>query len=807
MITILYYLLKVVLCSTILYTYYWFVLRNKQFHQYNRFYLMGISVLSWLVPFIKIDIIKEQVIAAPKVMHFANVIADNNSNIEYEVILKSAQFSRENLLIVIGITITLLLIVRFLKSLWNIRKLIRQYPLKKVASLFLVMTDVKGTPFSFFKYIFWNVSIDLNSEVGKKILAHEVAHVEENHSFDKLLIELQLVIGWFNPINWLIRNELYLIHEFIADQKAIQNNDTSILAELLLISAYPAQQHLLSNSFFFSPIKRRIQMFTKSKNTKYSYLRRLSILPIMAATVLLFAFRNGKLNSRPIVKLDKQYTVIIDAGHGGEDLGASAVDGTAEKDLALAIALKVKSLNNNPNINVILSRASDKFLTVVDRANIANASKADLFVSIHMDNDETKNGTGTTCYVPFKNNLYVKESTILAKSILSSTNELFHKGKLITTKDRGIWVIENAKMPAVLFESGYISNPNDLNVVKENEEKIANMILDGITSFLSNSKQNMLVSDTTKPVYFVEGVRITEQEMKAISADNIKSINVLKGEQAIKKYDNDGKNGVVEITLKELQRKDQLPNRDWSNINASQNLPQTKSLELANGVKVEFKGNIDTAVANKTPLYILNGVIIPKIDKIPPTDIESISIMKDPSSTSLYGNAGKNGVVLITTKKGHVGNLQNKMDNVTVLGYGNIDKDEEAGITVFNAPKIQKNADLSKNNDPIFYTAQKPAEFPGGSKGWTKYLMNNLDRDLPYKNKAVPGKYIVKLNFVVNKNGEVEHVAAESNPGYGTAEEATRVIENGPKWIPAEQNGKPVNYLMKQTIVFTVAKG
>jgi hypothetical protein len=288
MLTILYYLLKVVISSAILYTYYWFVLRNKQFHQYNRFYLLGISVLSWLVPFIKIDIIKEQVVAAPKVLNFVDLIADKNSSLEQEVVLKSNQFTWDNLLIIIAISISLFFIVRFLKSLWNVRKLIKQYPLKKLDYLYLVMTDVKGTPFSFFKYIFWNTSIDLNSEVGRRILAHEVAHIDENHSFDKLLIELQLVIGWFNPITWLIRNELYLIHEFIADQKSIQNNDTSILAELLLTSAYPSQQHLLSNSFFFSPIKRRIQMFTTS-NTKYSYLRRLTVLPIMAAMVLLFA--------------------------------------------------------------------------------------------------------------------------------------------------------------------------------------------------------------------------------------------------------------------------------------------------------------------------------------------------------------------------------------------------------------------------------------------------------------------------------------------------------------------------------------
>ena len=520
MITILYYLLKVVLCSTILYTYYWFVLRDKQFHQYNRFYLMGTSVLSWLVPFIKIDIIKEKVVTAPKVLNFVDLVADKNSSLEQDVIIKSSHFNWDNLLLIIAICISLLLIIRFLKSLWNIRKLIKQYPLKKLVNLYLVMTDVKGTPFSFFNYIFWNTSIDLNCDVGKKILAHEVAHIEENHSFDKLLIELQLIFGWFNPITWLIRNELYLIHEFIADQKSIQNNDTSILAELLLTSAYPTQQHILSNSFFFSPIKRRIQMFTTT-NTKFSYLRRLTIMPIMAAMILLFAFRNGNSNSRPIVKLDKQYTVIIDAGHGGEDLGASAADGTTEKDLALAIALKVKSINNNPNINIILSRETDKFISVVDRANFANASNANLFVSIHMDNANNAKFTGTTCYIPSKNKLYLKESNLIAKNILASTSELFPKN-IITTRKKGFWVIENVKMPSVLFESGFISNPNDLKIVKTNVDRIANMILEGIDGYLSQNNQisNQVVAKSTKRI------KDTIKNKTSIKIESIFSTNV-----------------------------------------------------------------------------------------------------------------------------------------------------------------------------------------------------------------------------------------------------------------------------------------
>lgn len=484
MIATLYYLLKVVLCSTLLYAYYWFILRDKQFHQYNRFYLMGISVISWLVPFIKIEIVKEQVVAAPKVLHFATAIAESNSSIEREVIEQSAQFSWDKLILLIATIVSVFFILRFLQSLWKIKRLIRQYPMKELLGFYLVMTDVKGTPFSFFKYVFWNNSIDLHSELGRGILAHEVAHVEENHSFDKLLIELQLVFGWFNPILWLIRNELYLIHEYIADKKSVENNDVSVLAELLLASAYPSQQHLLSNPFFFSPIKRRIQMFTKTK-TKYSYLRRLTILPIMAVIVLLFAFRNHAINSKPITHLDKKYTVIVDAGHGGHDPGATTPDGTTEKNLTLAIAQKIKSLNNNPNINIILTRESDKFVDLVERANFANASNANLFLSIHIDNSKSPKSTGASCFVPSKNYLYINKSNVFAKNILMATNGLFANGKL-KTRDKGIWVLENAQMPAVLFMSGYMSNSNDLQFVKENISNIAGGLLAAIEAYLAN---------------------------------------------------------------------------------------------------------------------------------------------------------------------------------------------------------------------------------------------------------------------------------------------------------------------------------
>ena len=488
MITILYYLLKVVLCSAILYTYYWFVLRNKQFHQYNRIYLLGISIFSWLIPFVKINIAQPPVKTSATAYNFANIIAVGNSSIEQEILVTNAKFNWDNLVLATCVAITILFLIKFLFSIWKIRSLILKYPQESLMGFRLVMTDVKGTPFSFFKYIFWNRSIDLNSEVGKKILTHEIVHIDQNHSLDKLLIELQLIIGWFNPILWFIRSELYLIHEFIADNKSIQNKDAEELAKLLLTSAYPQQQHLLSNSFFFSPIKRRIQMFTKSTSTKYSYVRRLTILPIFSVLILLFAFRNGNNSQRAIVNLDKQYTVVIDAGHGGEDAGAPGINGETEKEIALIIAQKVKAINNNPNINIVLTRASDEQLTVMDRTNMANDINANLFVSIHMNSAATSQPSGSLCYVPAKKNKYIQESTFLAKNILAATSSLFTSSKLITTKDRGIWVIESVNMPAVLLECGYITNANDVAIVKTKTDELAAKMLDGIETYLKNQK-------------------------------------------------------------------------------------------------------------------------------------------------------------------------------------------------------------------------------------------------------------------------------------------------------------------------------
>jgi len=123
----------------------------------------------------------------------------------------------------------------------------------------------------------------------------------------------------------------------------------------------------------------------------------------------------------------------------------------------------------------------------------------------------------------------------------------------------------------------------------------------------------------------------------------------------------------------------------------------------------------------------------------------------------------------------------------------------EKSTGVVEAPKVEE------DYDKVFTVVQIPAEFPGGTSAWTRYLERNLNRDIPSDNGAPPNRYTVIVSFTVSKTGAISDVSAENDPGYGTKAEAIRVITRGPAWKPAVQNGRNVIYRHKQQITFVVS--
>jgi protein TonB len=111
-----------------------------------------------------------------------------------------------------------------------------------------------------------------------------------------------------------------------------------------------------------------------------------------------------------------------------------------------------------------------------------------------------------------------------------------------------------------------------------------------------------------------------------------------------------------------------------------------------------------------------------------------------------------------------------------------------------------------QKEDPnkIFEKVEIEASFKGGESAWRKYLERNLNANVPVDNGAPEGTYTVYVQFVVSKDGSISDVKALTAHGYGMEKEAVKVIQKGPAWTPAIQNGRSVNAYRKQPITFRV---
>ncbi|MCC7402514.1 MAG: energy transducer TonB [Chitinophagaceae bacterium] len=145
-------------------------------------------------------------------------------------------------------------------------------------------------------------------------------------------------------------------------------------------------------------------------------------------------------------------------------------------------------------------------------------------------------------------------------------------------------------------------------------------------------------------------------------------------------------------------------------------------------------------------------------------------------------------------------------------------KDAKIGLIDKNGPRYENIATPAEIDDTrkivrekkkdegelIIEIVEIEAKFPGGDAAWRKYLVRNLSGFDPADHGAPAGTYTTVVQFVVDKEGNISDVKPLTNLGYGMEEEAVKVIQNGPKWDPAIQNGRKVKAYRKQPITFVV---
>lgn len=237
----------------------------------------------------------------------------------------------------------------------------------------------------------------------------------------------------------------------------------------------------------------------KLRNSRLIIIFSILFLIILSA-MLYFTFMANSSADGVMTKPVLKQTVIIDAGHGGDDGGAIGIDGTVEKDINLDIALKLEKMLKFYGFDVIMTRTEDimtcddgldslrkrKVSDIHNRFDVLEKNPDAVFISIHQNKFEDNSQHGTQVFYSGNND----ESKLLAESIQNSIVSVLQpdNSRVVKKSGSGIYLLYHAKLPAVLVECGFISNPAE--VKKLNDEKyrmkIAILIADGLIKYLMN---------------------------------------------------------------------------------------------------------------------------------------------------------------------------------------------------------------------------------------------------------------------------------------------------------------------------------
>lgn len=184
----------------------------------------------------------------------------------------------------------------------------------------------------------------------------------------------------------------------------------------------------------------------------------------------------------PKDKAPKQINVVIDAGHGGSDVG-TMIDNLSEKQIVERIIAKIQTFNKNKNIIIHFTRSEDKFIPLKDRTDFINTIRPDLVLSLHVNASANPNTSGLEFYVSKDSKSYEKSAVIAEKF---QTKFTASNWKVNEIKTANYHILQKSEVPAVLMEIGYLSNKKDQKLMENNTEQ--NQIAKKIISCIAELK-------------------------------------------------------------------------------------------------------------------------------------------------------------------------------------------------------------------------------------------------------------------------------------------------------------------------------
>lgn len=297
---IIQYLLKLSLSLALVYLFYQLLLRKWTFYNCNRFYLLGYTILCFIIPFINITpALKSSSWEKSNITSIipAWQLTNTNDVMRDPVVPLTSASNYWNILLYAFIAGSIVLAALFCVRYLSFLRIRRGARMLAEGNMKIYQVDKNIMPFSFGNEIFINHTLHGEEEL-REIIRHEFVHVRQKHSIDILWAELLCMLNWYNPFVWLIRKSIRQNLEFIADEQVVNSGLDKKQYQYMLLKVIGNNHFSIANQFNFSSLKKRIAMMNKNETSKRQLLRLVLLLPAIA--VLLLAFRQQSISKDTI---------------------------------------------------------------------------------------------------------------------------------------------------------------------------------------------------------------------------------------------------------------------------------------------------------------------------------------------------------------------------------------------------------------------------------------------------------------------------------------------------------------------------
>jgi len=612
------YLLLANLYLALFYGFYLLLLRKETYFMLNRIYLVSAAVLSFFIPLMQSEWVKNLFITK----QVQQTIYYINPGFVYQVTPTTASsFTVAQFFTTVYWLVAMLLLARLIYRF----SLLKKY----------MQSEKTGSAFSFFK----KVKVDENLPQKDVILQHEQVHATQYHSADVLLFEVLAILNWFNPVIYFYRKAIKHIHEFIADRNAISfGTNKSDYALLLLSQSMGVQPNILVNSFFNqSLLKQRIMMLHKNPSCRIALLKYGLSAPLFAAMLILTSATISK--QKTIREISDQISSDATLTEVGRDISKqvsspSATPSTEKRVVKTVSTLKGKvvDLNGEPLAGVKISYSKKK-------ADYATDLYGNFKISDYIEGDLlTFHYTGCNAIAKSFTTIKGKEPVVVLQTSKTIAINSITINKPASDND----VVSFAaveKLPS--FPGGerafgeYLSKSIRYPKVAHDNNTQGRVIISFIVE--KDGKLNDI-----KVLHDIGG-GCGSEAIRVLSESPRWNPGTQKGEPVRVAY-----TMPINFTLDDGTSSDSTKKTHISGIVVTNYVAADSSKRIK---AVRINSNTPFNIA----LVIIDGVEAKGIDpwdNINPNDIESVTVLKDPLAIAKYGDKGKDGVILITTKKG-----------------------------------------------------------------------------------------------------------------------------------------------------------